>query len=117
MGYDTLRSCHKSGIGVMVFDVHMIAYTKTQDGLEYWVPRRSKTKMSYLGKFDNTVGGSLTSGEKTIDCMVRESAEEASLPESYSRANLNSTVLCHTGCRGEMPGDQAVSTRSSFCTS
>ena len=57
---------------------------------QYWVPRRSKKKMSYPGKFDNTVGGSLASGKKAINCMVRGSAEEASLPESYIRANLKS---------------------------
>lgn len=74
--------------GVIVFGVHMIAYTKTKEGLKYWVPRRSKTKISYPGKLDNTVGGSLASGERAIDCMVRESAEEASLPEEYTRANL-----------------------------
>ena len=74
--------------GVIVFGVHMIAYTRTEEGRKYWVPRRSKTKMSYPGKLDNTVGGSLASGERAIDCMVRESAEEASLPEEYTRANL-----------------------------
>ena len=66
----------------------MIAYTKTKDGLKYWVPRRSKTKMSYPGKLDNTVRGSLASGEKSVDCTFRESAKEASLPESYTRANF-----------------------------
>ena len=74
--------------GVVVFSVHMIAYTKTKDGFKYWVPRRSKTKMSYPGQLENTVGGSLASGEKAIDFIVRKSAEEASLPESYTRANL-----------------------------
>ena len=49
--------------------------------------------MSYPGQLDSTVGGSLASGERAIDCMVRESAEEASLPESYTRANLK---LCST---------------------
>ena len=76
--------------GVIVFGVHMIAYTKTKDGLKYWVPRRPKTKMSYPGNFDNTVGGSLASGEKAVDCMVCESGEEASLREHYTRANLQS---------------------------
>lgn len=97
--HDTLRSGHESGIGVIVFGVHMIAYTKIEDGLEYWVPRWSKTKMIYPGKLDNTVGGSLTSGEKTIDCMVRESAEEASLPKATLVRVFNPAVLCHTKCR------------------
>ena len=45
-------------------------------------------KMSYPGMLDNTVGGSLSSGERPIDCIVRESAEEASFPEDYIRDNV-----------------------------
>lgn len=74
--------------GVIVFGAHMIAHTKTEDGLKYWVPRRSKTKTSYPRQLDNTVGGSLASGEKAVNCMIRESAEEAPLPENYARLNL-----------------------------
>ena len=37
---------------------------------------------------DNTVGGSLSSGEHPIDCIVRESAEEASFLEDYIRQNI-----------------------------
>lgn len=70
--------------GVIVFGIHMIAHT----GLKYWVPRRSKTKTNYPGQLDNTVGGSLASGEKPVNCIIRESAEEAALPENYTRANL-----------------------------
>lgn len=70
--------------GIIVFGVHMIAHTKTEDGLKYWVPRRSKTKTSCPGQLDNTVGGSLASGEKPVNCITRESAEEASLPENYT---------------------------------
>lgn len=48
------------GSGLSLFDVivsgiRMIAYMKTEDGLKCWVPRRSRTKMSYPGKFDNIV--------------------------------------------------------------
>ena len=74
--------------GAIVFGIHMIAHTKTEDGLKYWVPRRSKTKTSCPGQLDNTVGGSLTSGEKPVNCIIRESAEEVSLPEDYARTIL-----------------------------
>ena len=44
----------------------MIAYVNTkEEGRKFWVPRRSRTKMSYPGMLDNTVGGSLKLGEKT----------------------------------------------------
>ena len=37
---------------------------------------------------DNTVGGSLRSGEKAIDCIVREVAEEGAIPEEYTREHV-----------------------------
>lgn len=95
--------------GVVVSRIHMIAYTKTKEGFKYWVPRRSKMKLSYPGKFDNTVGGSLASGETTIDCMVRGSTEEAYLPEDCTCGNvkpcgalsqqMSRTVVEKPGCQ------------------
>ena len=58
---------------------------------------------------DNTVGGSLSSGEHPIDCIVRESAEEASFLENYIRQNIKAVVLCLIRCHGPMmegPGCQ-----------
>ena len=42
---------------------------------------------------DNTVGGSLSSGERPIDCTAREAAEEGALSESYTRENV---IACGT---------------------
>jgi 8-oxo-dGTP pyrophosphatase MutT (NUDIX family) len=75
-------------LGIVNYACHMITFVTMKDGLKYWVPRRAKTKLSYPNMLDNTVGGSLRSGEKPIDCIVRESAEEASLPAEYTRANI-----------------------------
>jgi isopentenyldiphosphate isomerase len=74
--------------GIVNYACHLIAYVMTKDGMKYWVPRRAKTKRSFPDMLDNTVGGSLSSGEKPIDCIVRECAEEASLPVEYTRANI-----------------------------
>lgn len=83
-----MDGCGVDLFGVVNFAVHMLAFVNTKDGLRFWVPRRSKTKMSYPGMLDNTVGGSLSSGERPIDCIVRESAEETSFPEDYIRDNI-----------------------------
>jgi 8-oxo-dGTP pyrophosphatase MutT (NUDIX family) len=45
--------------------------------------------MTFPGMLD-TVGGSLRSGEKPIDCIVRECLEKASIPEPYTRAYIKS---------------------------
>ena len=73
--------------GIVSYAVHLIAYTNTKAGLRYWLPRRA-VKMTYPGMLDNTVGGSLSSGEKAIDCIAREACEEASLPKEFTRQNV-----------------------------
>ncbi|ORY12929.1 NUDIX hydrolase domain-like protein [Clohesyomyces aquaticus] len=81
------------GAGVDAFGIvncgcHFIAYVTTSECRKYWVPRRAKTKMSFPGMLDNTVGGSLRSAEKPLDCIVREAEEEAGLPVQYTRAHI-----------------------------
>lgn len=74
--------------GVMTYGVHMTAYTYPTDekaGMKIWVPRRAMTKQTYPGMMDNTVAGGLTTGEKVLDCLVREASEEASLLEDLVR--------------------------------
>jgi 8-oxo-dGTP pyrophosphatase MutT (NUDIX family) len=74
--------------GIVNYSCHLTAYVRTAQGVKYWVPTRSRTKMSFPGMLDNTVGGSLRSGESPLDCIVREAAEEASLPAAFTRANI-----------------------------
>lgn len=86
--------------GVVTYGVHMTAFTRTsissldggeEERLRIWVPRRSKTKQTYPGMLDNTVAGGIAAGEKPFDSMVRESMEEASLPENLVRRKAKAT--------------------------
>ena len=75
--------------GIVNYSVHMIGWVKGSSGeVKYWVPRRALTKMSFPGMLDNTVGGSLSSGERAVDCIVREAEEEISIDPAYTRANV-----------------------------
>ena len=74
--------------GVVNYSVHMIGWVTKDSVKKYWVPRRSTTKLSFPGMLDNTVGGSLSSGENPIDCIIRECQEELLLDPAYTRANL-----------------------------
>lgn len=73
--------------GVANFSVHLIAWVNTDDGIRYWVPRRAG-RMSYPNMLDNTVGGSLGTGEAPIDCIVRECEEEICLDPAYTREHI-----------------------------
>lgn len=52
-----MDGCGVDPFGIKSFGVHLTAYDKTEDGsTKYWVPRRAKTKRTYPGMLDNTVG-------------------------------------------------------------
>lgn len=87
---DSCISVERSGtplFGLNTYGVHMTAYVQTSDGMKIWVPRRSSNKQTYGGMLDNTVAGGLASGETVLECLIREAAEEASLPEALVREN------------------------------
>jgi 8-oxo-dGTP pyrophosphatase MutT (NUDIX family) len=73
--------------GIITYGVHMTAYVAPTESnpLRIWVARRSATKSSYPSMLDNSVAGGITAGEEVFESIVREAAEEASLPEDLVR--------------------------------
>ncbi|KAG8158982.1 hypothetical protein KVR01_011425 [Diaporthe batatas] len=76
-------------LGIVNFSVHMIGWVMTAEGIKLWVPRRSG-RMSYPGMLDDTAGGSLPSGVRPIDGIVRECEDKICLDPTYTRANIKS---------------------------
>ncbi|WPH04735.1 Hypothetical protein R9X50_00763000 [Acrodontium crateriforme] len=83
--------------GIVTYGVHMTAYTMVkgdkaeQDRIKdmrLWIARRAITKQTYGGMLDNTVAGGMATGERPLECMVRECEEEASLQEDVVRKSL-----------------------------
>lgn len=65
----------------------MTAYTVGPDAnISIWTPRRNPAKETYAGLLDNTVAGGIPAGLGVLETLVKESAEEASLPEALVRA-------------------------------
>jgi 8-oxo-dGTP pyrophosphatase MutT (NUDIX family) len=71
--------------GVRTFGVHMNGFVRKADGLHMWVPRRSRSKPTYPGLLDNMVAGGQPLGVGLLDNLVKECAEEASIPASIAR--------------------------------
>ncbi|KAF2750194.1 thiamine pyrophosphokinase-related protein-like protein [Sporormia fimetaria CBS 119925] len=98
-GRELLFSVERSAsplFGIVTYGVHMNAYVRGKDGeLKIWVPRRARTKQTYGGMLDNCVAGGIAVGETALECLVRECAEEASLPEDIVRERVKS-VGCVT---------------------
>ncbi|KAE8147805.1 NUDIX hydrolase domain-like protein [Aspergillus avenaceus] len=66
--------------------VHLTAYTGSGAEMRIWVPRRNYNKAKYPGMLDNSVAGGMASGERPLECLVREAQEEAGLSEEMIRA-------------------------------
>jgi len=58
-----------------------------------WVAKRAMTKPTYPGKLDHIVAGGLSHGENPADNVIRESAEEASIPMELARAALPAGIV------------------------
>lgn len=71
--------------GINTYGVHLTAYVRDRDQMMIWVPRRASNKQTYGGMLDNTVAGGISAGESALDCLIRESEEEASFPEDLIR--------------------------------
>ncbi|HET8932126.1 MAG TPA: DUF4743 domain-containing protein [Polyangiales bacterium] len=71
--------------GVRTFGVHMNGFVRRSDGLFMWVPRRSRNKPTYPGRLDNMVAGGQPHGKGLLENLVKECAEEASIPNSLAR--------------------------------
>ena len=83
--------------GITIYRAHMTAYVKSdnedesaEESLRIWVARRSKSKQTYPGMLDNTVGGGMATGEEPFKTIVRETTEEASFPVEHVRRDVKS---------------------------
>jgi len=77
------------GFGVRAYGVHINGHVETRpgsnDGLQVWVGKRSRSKPTAPGKLDHLVAGGQPFGVGLMDNVVKECAEEAAIPESLAR--------------------------------
>ncbi|KAH7357003.1 thiamine pyrophosphokinase-related protein [Rhexocercosporidium sp. MPI-PUGE-AT-0058] len=73
--------------GIITIGVHMTVFTrlKSTGEMRIWVPTRSMTTTTYPGMLDSSVAGGVPVGVEPFECLVKEAAEEASLPEDLTR--------------------------------
>jgi 8-oxo-dGTP pyrophosphatase MutT (NUDIX family) len=75
--------------------------------MKIWIPRRAAGKQTYGGMLDNTVAGGMATGEDVVECLIRESDEEASLPAEFVRENAKAAgTITYIYIRGEQAGGE-----------
>lgn len=96
--------------GVTTRGAHLMAYTKTTEGMKIWIPRRSPHLYTYPNMLDATVAGGVKAGASPFQTIVEEADEEASLPEDLVRRLARSRgVISHIGLTGRgFPGEQGL---------
>ena len=77
-----------SVFGITAQGAHMTVYTRTPEGLKFWIPRRNANKSTWPGMLDQAVAGGIATGESPLECIVREAEEEAALDPSFVRSNI-----------------------------
>ncbi|WP_417790406.1 DUF4743 domain-containing protein [Terasakiella pusilla] len=66
--------------GIRAFGVHMNGFVRTNEGLKMWIAKRSMTKATSPGMWDNMVAGGQPVGLSLRENMIKECAEEAGVP-------------------------------------
>lgn len=65
--------------GIVGRGAHMTVYTRTPEGLRFWISRRNANKSTYPSMLDQAVAGGVALGETPLSCIIREAGEEAGL--------------------------------------
>ncbi|KAJ8920272.1 hypothetical protein NQ315_011933 [Exocentrus adspersus] len=69
--------------GIKSYGVSINGYTNhPAKGLCLWFQKRSATKQTWPGKWDNMVGGGVSVGQGVLETVHKEAMEEASVPQS-----------------------------------
>jgi len=71
--------------GLLAQGVHVNGIVERPDGPHLWVGRRAMNKRLDPGKLDHLVAGGIPAGYDPAEALIKEAAEEASVPEALAR--------------------------------
>ncbi len=82
-----------SYFGVRGYGVHINGLVEKADGVYIWIAKRAKDKPFWPGSLDQIVAGGQPAGISLMENVVKESAEEAAIPDSIAiKAELMSEI-------------------------
>ena len=70
--------------GIQAVGVHLNGLVHRPDGLHVWIARRAMNKALDPGKLDHLVAGGVPAGLSPFATLIKEAAEEASIPEALA---------------------------------
>ena len=96
--------------GIRACGVHLNGFVRRDDGLHLWIGRRAHDKPTYPGKLDNMVAGAQPAGLSLRDNLIKECAEEASVPPALAARALSVGAVSYT-----LEGDNALKRDTLYC--
>lgn len=109
--YMLLERAFSCLLGVVTYGVHIngyIAAENTTDGrMKMWIPRRSATKPTYPGKFDNTIAGGLGYPYSLWENVIKECYEEGGLAADFVEKNIKAAGAISYICQPYGPEGHA----------
>ena len=70
--------------GVRAYGVHMNGFVRSRGGIEMWIGHRARDKPTFPGMLDNMVAGGQPLGITLQENLIKECAEEASIPRELA---------------------------------
>ncbi len=83
--------------GVRGFGVHVNGLVQKTDGVYIWIARRTRDKPFWPGKLDQMVAGGQPHGIGLLENVIKESAEEAAIPEALARTAKQVSTIHYRG--------------------
>ena len=80
-------------LGIITYGIHINGYVLDPKSkkIQFWVPRRSKTKQTWPLMLDNIIAGGLGYPYGIYETVLKESMEEANLEKSVIEDNIKAT--------------------------
>jgi 8-oxo-dGTP pyrophosphatase MutT (NUDIX family) len=83
--------------GVPAYAVQLNGWQPGDDGPDFWIAKRAKTKATFPGKLDNMVAGGIGAGYNARQTLLKEAGEEAGVPEALAmRAQATGAIRFRT---------------------
>jgi isopentenyldiphosphate isomerase len=90
-----------SRLGIRSYGIHINAFVRKPDGIHMWIARRATDKTTYPGMLDNAIAGGQPVGIGLMENVIKESQEEAGIPESLARNAVAIGAVTYTMQEGE----------------
>ena len=87
--------------GIQASGVHINGLVRRDDELHMWIARRATNKQLDPGKLDHIVAGGVPAGLSPAETLVKEAAEEASIPEELARSAVAVGIIGYVMQRPE----------------